>query len=129
MVKTIAERSGAVIQVNGAEAARRMGLSTQVPMQTIFRTSGPSKNIKVGSRVVQLKHASPRKLLLAGRPAGLALAALWYLGKEEVAPTTFAKIERSIGEAEFKALIAARAQMPAWMAKALEQYQKVRPAG
>jgi uncharacterized protein DUF6088 len=129
VAKALAERTGAVIQVHGAEAALRMGLTTQVPMQTIFQTSGPSKSIKVGNRIVQLKHASSRKLALAGRPAGVALAALWYLGKAEVAPSTFEIIRRKLGPAEFMALAGARAQMPAWMAEALDRYQEALPPG
>ena len=34
---------GEVYQVHGAEAARRMELSTQVPMSRVFVTSGPSR--------------------------------------------------------------------------------------
>jgi Family of unknown function (DUF6088) len=129
VAKAVAERSGAIIQVHGAEAARQMGFSTQVPMQTIFLTSGPNKKIMVGNLVVRLKHACPRKLALAGRPAGVALAALWYLGKREVEPVTFGRIEHKIGPAEFTALTGARLQMPGWMLKALDQFEQTRSAG
>lgn len=123
VVKTIAARSGATVQAHGAEAAVRMGLTTQVPMQPIFLTSGPSRLIKIGSRQVRLVRASSRKLALAGRPAGVALAALWYLGKREVAPSTFEKIARKLGPTEFKALTDAHAQMPGWMVKILDRYE------
>lgn len=129
VVRAIAERTGETIQVSGAEAAARLGLSTQLPMRPVFQTTGPSRQVKVGSQVVRLKKASARKLALAGRPAGMALAALWYLGKKEVTRATFEQIQRKLGPAEFKALIAARGQMPAWMVKALEQHQGGRGAG
>ncbi|MDE3260778.1 MAG: hypothetical protein OYL41_02225, partial [Acidobacteriota bacterium] len=57
-----------------------------------------------------------RRLQFAGEPAGLALAALWYLGKDNATPEAVARIESVIGPAEFEKLCAA--DMPAWMAKA-----------
>lgn len=123
VVAAIAERTGTKVQMSGAEAAARLGLSTQLPMQPVFQTTGVSRVLKVGSRTVKLKHASHRKLALAGRPSGNALAALWYLGKNEVSSETFAKIHRKIGEPEFKALTQAKGAMPAWMQKALRAYE------
>ena len=129
VVQAIAEHGGAKVQVHGAEAAQRMGFSTQVPVQSIFQTTGPSRQLKVGARVVHLKHASPRKLALAGRPAGVALAALWFLGKREVHPETFEKIAQRLGPSEFRVLASARSQMPAWMIRALEQYESKHSVG
>lgn len=123
VVAAIAERTGTKVQMSGAEAAARLGFSTQLPMQPVFQTTGVSRVLKVGSRTVRLKHASHRKLALAGRPSGNALAALWYLGKNEVSSETFAKIHRKIGEPEFKALTQAKGAMPAWMQKALRAYE------
>lgn len=126
VVEAIAERTGSKVQMSGAEAASRLGLSTQVPMQAVFQTTGPSRTLKVGSRIVRLKHVAPRKLALTGKPAGVALAALWYLGKREVTPSTFEKLERKLGAREFKALAAAKSHMPAWMVKALQLYEASR---
>lgn len=127
VARAIAERTGAVVEISGAEAAKRLGLSTQVPMQYIFQTSGPNSEFSVGSRRVRLKHVAPRKLVLAGRPAGIALTALWYLGKREVEPSTFATIERKLSTEEFKVLTEAKTHMPAWMARALDQYEEQQP--
>lgn len=44
-----------------------------------------------------LQHVAQRKLNLAGRPAGLALAAMWYLGKKEVTPALIEEIRRKLG--------------------------------
>ena len=60
-----------------------------------------------------------RKLALAGRPAGLALAAMWYLGKTEVTPALVEKIRRKLGSSEFEVLKSATSSMPAWMSDAI----------
>ena len=119
LVETIARTTGAVVQVHGAEAARRLELSTQVPVQSVFLTSGPSRRIRVGEMEIRLQHVCQRKLTLAGRPAGLALTAMWYLGKTAVTPAVLEKISRKLGENEFEVLKSATSSMPAWMSDAL----------
>lgn len=119
VAESIAKASGATLQVHGAEAARRLELTTQVPTQSVFATSGPSKRIRIGKTEVRLQHVCARKLALAGRPSGLALAALWYLGKTEVTPEVIEKIRRKLGANEFQVLKAATRSMPAWMSDAL----------
>lgn len=120
----LARRSGAKVQIHGAEAARRLGLSTQMPVQAVFLTSGPSRRIKFGKAEIRLQHASARKLALAGRPAGIALAALWYLGKDSVTPATLETIRKKLPAGEFEALCAAAQQMPAWMSDVFFRFQR-----
>jgi hypothetical protein len=124
VAQTIARTTGSIVQVHGAEAARRLELTTQVPTQPVFSTSGPSKRIRVGSMEIRLQHVCQRKLLHAGRPAGLALAALWYLGKSEVTAATIEKIRRKLSPAEFKVLKSATSSMPAWMSDALYRHER-----
>lgn len=123
VAETLAKSTGAVVQVHGAEAARRLGLTTQVPVQSVFNTTGPSKRIRFGQMEIRLQHASPRKLMLAGRPAGLALAAMWYLGKGEVSTRTIEKIRSKLPSGEFDALRAATSAMPAWMSDVFFRYE------
>ena len=60
-------------------------------------------------------HTSNRRWL---QFAGLALAALWYLGKDNVTPEAVARIEAATGPEQFVKL--SFADMPAWMAAALD---------
>lgn len=115
VAEAIAAETGSVIQIHGAEAARRMGLSTQVPARPIFYTSGPSRCFALGQMEVLLKHVCPRKLALSGRPAGIALTALWYLGKTAVTLETIAHIGSQLPQGEFEALCASTRCMPGWM--------------
>ena len=118
VVETIARSNGETIQVHGAEAVRRCRLSTQVPTAPVFHTSASSRTIRIGSITVRMVHTSNRRRLqFAGKPTGVALSALWYLGKNNVTPETVATIAATLGPAEFETLRSA--DMPAWMAKAL----------
>jgi predicted transcriptional regulator of viral defense system len=124
VVQAMAHEHGEVVQVHGAEAARRMALSTQVPTKAVFLTSGPNRHFRIGKLEVVLKNVSARKLALAERPAGVALTALWYLGKEQVTPEVVKTIEGRLAPEEFTALCAAKSQMPAWMADTIRTYEK-----
>jgi hypothetical protein len=125
VAETVAKTIGAVVQIHGAEAARRLELTTQVPTQPVFVTSGPSKRLRVGKMEIRLQHVSPRKLALAGRPAGLALAAMWYLGKKEVTPALIEKIRHKLGSSEFEVLKSATPSMPAWMSDAIFRNERM----
>ena len=76
IVKAVADASGSQLQVSPARAANLLGLSTQVPAKLVYLTDGSSRQLKVGNQVLQLKHASRKMLLGAGRPAGVAYQAL-----------------------------------------------------
>lgn len=117
VLETIARSNGETFQVHGAEAARRFGLTTQVPTAPVFHTSASTRTVRVAGVPVRLVHTSnQRRLQFAGEPAGVALSALWYLGKDSVTPQTIAAIAAALGPEGFARLRSA--DMPAWMAAA-----------
>ena len=118
VVQVIAKSHGETIQVHGAEAARRFKLSTQMPTSPVFYTNGPSRHLHVGSITVKLMHTtSHRRLQFAGKKTGLALSALWYLGKESTTLEVIIKIRSGLSPEEFETLKSAN--VPAWMSAAL----------
>src|SRR5690554_3214347 len=72
VAKAIAEAYGAIVQRHGAEAARRLELTTQAPTQPVYLTTGSRRSVRLGRLKVEMRKTSPRKLALAGRPAGTA---------------------------------------------------------
>ncbi len=128
IVEVVRAKAGkAVIQVNGAEAARKLGLSTQVPAKALFLTNGPSRRFNVGELEVTLKHVASRKLLLAGRPAGLAISAFWYLGKDELNAEIVEKVREILPAAEFRALRNELPSMPIWMQNVFLENERKHP--
>ena len=118
VVSAIAAANGETIQVHGAEAARRFGLSTQMPVMPVYHTSASSRSIHIANTTVKLIHTSNRRRLqFAGEASGLALAALWYLGKDNVTPSTVTAIRTALSKEEFEKL--RTADVPAWMAVVL----------
>lgn len=122
VVKALTIKQGHVVQITGAEAANRLGLSSQVPMKSIYLTSGPSRRLKVGKLEVELIHKPNKELPAAGRVAGDVIQALRYLGPRAVEPSHVEKLSRTL-QPETKALLKRLArQLPGWMRKIIEQF-------
>jgi len=123
VVQAIAKNTGETVTIHGAEAARRLHLTTQVPMQAMFNTSGLSRKIRMGNRMIKLQHVGSRKLVAPGTARGNVISALWYLGREKVSLKTIQMIKKQLNEEEFSSVLQEIPKMPAWMAKQFYLYQ------
>lgn len=127
VAETIAKTTGSLVQEHSAEAAHQFELTPQTPTQPVFSTSGRSKRIRVGKLEIRLQHVCQRKLALGGRPAGLALGALWYRGKNKVTPLLIGKIQQKLSVTEFEALKSVTSAMPSWMSNTLFRHLRSAP--
>ena len=107
---------GETIVPCGGTAANTLGLTTQVPVRSVYLTSGPNRKLKLGGLAVELRHAPRWQLVAPHRPAGEAVRALAWLGPEEVVENLGA-IEKKLSSRDFEELAASRAVMPAWLAE------------
>lgn len=121
---TLAKSTGETIAIHGAEAARQLQLTTQVPMRLIFYTSGNTRTLKIANRTIQLKHVNPSRLVAPGTTPGLVFSALYYLGRENVTTKTIEIIKHRIPFEEFNATINLMERMPAWMSDIFYRYQQ-----
>ncbi len=127
IAKVVAASTNSRLDIAGAAAANMLGLSTQMPTQSVFITDGPTRRIRFGKMRLTLRHVSARKLAFAGTPAGRGLSALLYLGRKVVDDTHVIQVRRSIGEAEFNKLVSAASILPAWLTAVLRSHNtKVR---
>mgnify|MGYP001548493078 CR=1 FL=1 len=117
-VEALGKQRGEVIVSAGAAAANTLGLTTQVPVRSIFLTSGRSRNMKLGKQVVELRHAPRWQLALADRPAGAAVRALAWIGPEQ-AERALKKLKRTLPPNAFEELVAAAPQFPTWLAQSV----------
>ena len=116
VLEALTAATGETIAAHGAAAANSLGLSTQVPVRTVYLTSGPSRRLNFGAQTVELQHAPRWQLSLAGRPAGEAIRALAWLGRGQSRAMT-SKLERALSAQTLKELSAARGRLPTWMAQ------------
>ena len=82
VVDAVARRDDITIVPSGLAAANKLGLTNAVPARNDYLTDGSTRDLKVGGRVVRLRHASPRIIALKDRPSGDVVRALHWLGRD-----------------------------------------------
>ena len=117
-VEALANQKGEIIVSNGAAAANTLGLTTQVPVRSVYLTSGRSRRMNLGKQIVELRHAPRWQLTLANRPAGEAVRALAWLGPEK-ADAALTTLKRKMPPGAFGELVAAAPQLPTWLAQSV----------
>ena len=107
---------GETIVPSGGAAANVLRLTTQVPIRLVYLTSGPTRTLRLFALVIWLHHAPRWQLVAPGRPAGLAVRAMAWLGPHEI-EESLQTIRRSLTEADLAELAATRAILPSWIAE------------
>jgi len=116
VVKALGARDGIQLQPSGAHAANLLGLSTQVPMKSVYLTDGRSRDVTVGKRKIVLKRTSPRYMATAGRVSGLVIQALRHLGQDRVDDAVVAQLRRRLDDQAKAQLLKDARFAPAWIA-------------
>ena len=117
-VEALAAQRGEVIVSNGAAAANALGLTTQVPVRSVYLTSGRSRKMSLGKQVVELRHAPRWQLTLGSRPAGEAVRALAWLGPDK-AEEALKALKRKMPPGVFGEGVAVAPQFPTWLARVI----------
>lgn len=116
MVEGLANQRGEIIVSHGAVAANALGLTTQVPMRSVYLTSGRSRHLKLGAQAVEFRHAPTWQLIFPGRAAGDVVRALAWLGPEK-AGEALQTLRSRLSPPELEEVASARARLPTWMAQ------------
>jgi len=116
----VARSTGSRLQVSGAQAANRLGLSTLVPARLCYLTDGASRTIRVGNHEIEFRRAAPRALAGAGTAAGLVIQALRYLGPSGTTLAAVARVRGLLSKSDRRTVAKHLLSAPAWMRPALE---------
>jgi hypothetical protein len=118
VVQEIARTHAEIIAKHGAAEANALGLTTQVPIKSVFWTTGKSRKLKLGSESVELKNA-PLWLLQQSR-AGEAIRALYWIGKPRVA-AALTMLKSKLPQQTVEEIVALRPALPAWLSKSISE--------
>ena len=118
VVESLAAHLGELVAPDGVASAMAFGLDEQRPMARGYVTSGRSRTLLLGGVEVALRHAPAWMLTLGNGPAGAAVRAMAWLGPD-VVDKALAKIRLSLSSSEWLTLVACRAALPSWMARAI----------
>lgn len=116
----LARSKGVKVQASGAEAAYRLGLSDERPKECVYLTTGPSKHVKVGNQVVELRHDASPAMLGAGTQAGMVISALRHLGEDGITAHVLVSIHKQLSQRTARQLRRYRALVPEWIGDSID---------
>lgn len=126
IAQAVATQSGDKLSSSGAQAANRLGISTQVPAKTSYATSGQTRVKKVAGRTIALKRSRAPILDDASPEANAVLQLLAHVGKDKIDDDLIQRLSAQIDDRDFKALTKAQPLMPGWMSDAVLKIGLVR---
>lgn len=116
IAEAIARRDNAQVIPTGAMAQNILGLSTQVPMNAVFLTSGSARKIQLGGRTITFRRAVPKNFAVKGRYTSLIVQALRSIGEGNMTADDLAQVEELINNhPEPDTIEQDLAAMPTWI--------------
>lgn len=110
------------IKPDDIAAANALGLTTAVPVQTRYRTSGGRRNIKVGNRTIELRPGGRKLDAWLDTPAALPMQALLFLGhKSADSPDVVKALRNRLSSDAKRALADDSRYRPVWMQDVIDK--------
>jgi len=121
IVQAIADRDNAEVLPSGMTALNALGLSTQVPMNYTYLTTGSERTINLSNRKVVFKRGVPKNFCYGARLISLLVQALKALKKENVGEEEINIIQQLVSkETDKETLVKDVDMMPAWMKRVIK---------
>lgn len=125
LVQAIAARDNAEVLPSGMTALNILGLSTQVPMNYIYLTTGSERIVKLANRQVILKRGVPKNFCYETRLIALLVQALRALKQENINDEEIQTIRSLLSKEPNKdSLMRDVDLMPAWMKRIVKPMLK-----
>lgn len=125
IVQAIAARDNAEILPSGITALNALGLSTQVPMNYTYLTTGSERTVKLANQQVVLKRGVPKNFCYRTRLIALMVQALKALKQDNVGQEELQTIRLLITkEPDKDTLVKDVDIMPAWMKRIVKPMLK-----
>lgn len=120
LAAALARRNGARIAPSLAQTANALGLTTQVPAKSVFRTNGgKARRVRVGNQTIELRPAAPSQFPQS--EAGAVVQALRFIGEGNVTPNIVEHLRRELTDAQREALRREWLAAPGWMHSLLQE--------
>ena len=123
IARSIAERDKAEVLPTGAMALNILGLSTQVPMNPTFITSGSARVINIGGHSITFKRAVPKNFAIKGQKRRLIVQALKAIGEKDITEEEYFKIGNIIRTyPETESYESDLQAMPIWIRRVFQKF-------
>lgn len=116
IAKTIAERDNVQILPTGVLALNILGLSTQVPMNAVYVTTGASKIVRVGKRKITFRRVTPKYFAFKAKVSPLIVFALQEIKEKNVTEGIIEQLKKVLEKSnELELLQDDLKKYPAWI--------------
>jgi len=127
----LAKRDKTKLLPTGALAANMLGLSEQVPLRSVFLTTGRSRTVVIPSTragvrdmEISLRHSSARFLDTRTEIGGLVIQAMRYLGRKHFSVKEYRILSERLPKAAKLELLQDLTPAPAWIADIMRRLAK-----
>ena len=121
VVQAIALRDNAEVIPSGVTALNALGLSTQVPMNYTYLTTGSERIVKLKNQQVAFKRGVPKNFCYGTRLITLLVQALKLLQHRNLKDTDLQTIRSLVAKEQDKATLTKDVDMmPAWMKRVVK---------
>lgn len=120
VAQAIARKNQWHIQISGSAALNFLGLSTQIPMSTIFYSDGPNRTFLIEDRKLQFKHKILKESKIASPMSEIVVQALSELDDSHISEETIKIIRAKITADERKKLWDETQYVRSWIRSAIE---------
>jgi len=119
-IQQLSIHSGEAIAPSGAACANALGFTTQVPVKSVYWTSGRTRTYRLGKLTIHLQHVPDWQLILWREPAGELVRVLAWAGPTETNKVLHQIVEK-VSESAISDLQQHAALFPPWLRDALQQ--------
>jgi len=119
-VQSLAQKTQELITDSGARAANGLGLTTRVPVRTVFLTSGRGRTLTLGKAKVEIRRAPKWMLLLGATRPGAVIRALAWLGEAHISGA-MEKLRKLLSPKDWQELSSVRHLLPSWLAMSISR--------
>lgn len=125
LAKAIADRDAAQILPTGSAALNMLGLSTQVPLNCVYLTSGSARKVVVGDKVLVFKRCIPKNFQYENEFLAILVQAMKALGQDGITQAHENAIRSLVAEhTEVESLQKDLSYAPIWIKKKLHSLMK-----
>lgn len=103
------------IHPSGNTALNFLGLSTQIPVQLVFLSDGPSRKYIIGERGIEFRHTSLHELIFRLPESAMVVQALKALGKEHIDEEVMQTLREKYPNALWKRMSADTCNASGWI--------------
>lgn len=115
IAQALARKSGWRIQPSANTALNLLGLSTQVPAQTVYLSDGPGKTFTIGNRELVFKKRTLREASFKLRESELVVQALKVLGRDRIDSDVRGRLINAFSASTWKKIVRDTRSAPAWV--------------